>query len=463
MATTTARSARSKRLLPAWLWPSAKDPGIEHINLVRMGLGLVFLYLAMMFLPDTVYAHARFVIHPLGVLWAGLAMTKMPRRFRFAFPFMLLLLLQVWMVVSMLYAEQFIPKPVTTGLYLWYPVEVGMAYLVTLTLGALMPGAMRYVINWLLVLCALSASVALLQAAHIGPAIRIADYYVYRSIDNWDNISGIRASGLNSESNANLLVLLLGAALIMYKSTKRSLRPIEWAMWGMFIVASFAGQHRSSMPLVGLTFIVTLAVMLRKRPAAFYGVLAASAALFLLAFTVGRDNFAYTFETTWSTQTPELKWRIDESEHAYAVFLHHPITGIGPSPAPEMYGPNTGEFDFNVENLYFSLLLTVGIPGLIIVLTLYIGALAICLAHYANRRLTYPVRVMALAGALAAFNLLWNGLVRVNLGAMHNIFAYMALMAIVQITITESGTIRRRTRVSPLLQNRKPTGSLVQY
>ena len=462
MATLTARGVQPKRLLPAWLWPDPSDRGVEHAKVARIGLGLVFCYLAMMFLPDTVYSYARFVIHPLGILWVGLAMTKMTRRIRFAFPFVLLLLLQVWMVISMVCAEQFIPKPLTTGQYLWYPIEIGMVYLVTLVLGKLMPGAMRYVINWLLVLCTVSAAMAILQAAHFGPAIRIADYYVYRSIDNWDRVAGIRASGLNAESNANLLVLLLGAGLLAYKSTKRSLRPFEWTMWGMFIVGSFTGQHRSSMPLVGLTFLVTLAVMMRNRPVAFFGVLAGTAALFLLAFTAGKHNFAYTFETTWSMETPELKGRIDESKQAYALFLKHPITGIGPAPMAEAFGFRSTEYDFKVENLYYSTLMTLGVPGLTIVLTLYVGALAICLALYANRRLTYPTRILALVGALAAFNLLWNGNVRVNLGTMHNIFAYLALMAIVQIRLTEGSGVQRRIRVSPYLQNRDPAASLVQ-
>jgi hypothetical protein len=463
MATLTARRVQPRRLLPAWLWPAAADQGIEHINLVRTGLGLVFFYLALVFLPGSAYSYARFIVHPLGLLWVGMAITKMTRPMRFAFPFVLLLLLQVWMVVSMLSAEQSIAKPLTTGGYLWYPLEIGMVYLVTLALGTLMPGALRYVINWLLVICTASAAVAILQAAHFGPAIKLADFYVYRSIEGWDNVPGVRASGLTTNGNVNLMALLGAACFIAYKSTRRRLHWYDYTMWGLFIAASFMAQHRSSMPLVALTFVVTAFILFRKRPSALVTVFTVCLFLFAMAATAFKHNFAYTFETAWSSSTSELKYRLDQEAQAYTYFKLYPLTGIGPSPAPESVGPATGEFDFKVENLYYAILLTLGVPGIILVLTMYGGSFAIAAAYSLNRRLPHETRILMVVCALGAFNLLWNGNVAVNLTQFGIMAPYMVLLVVGQLALarrTEPG----RKRVSAYLQGREPSANqLVRF
>ena len=99
----------------------------------------------------------------------------------------------------MIYAQTFITKPEVTGMYLWFPLEIGIPYVVaTVLFGLVAPGLLRYVINLSLALCTVSGVIAILQVAHFPPAIRLADYYVYRSI-RWDNVAGIRASGLDKQ------------------------------------------------------------------------------------------------------------------------------------------------------------------------------------------------------------------------------------------------------------------------
>ncbi|HLK14973.1 MAG TPA: O-antigen ligase family protein [Fimbriimonadaceae bacterium] len=432
----------------------AGDTGIEHPALLQAGLGLVYIFLALLFLPDNLYSVLRFVIHPLSLVWLAMALPKMSGRIRFAFPFYALLLLQVWMVISMIATQVHVYKPITTGEYLWFPLELGMLYVLVIGLGGLMPNVTRYIINFFLLICTASAGIAVLQALHVGPAISIANAYVYRSIEGWDNIEGVRASGLSNSPNSNLLSLLVAAGFIAYKSARRDLRWYDYSMWGLFLVASFVAQHRSSMPLVALTFVVTTFILFRRRPLAVGAVLVTTAVLFLVTATVFKHNFAYTFETTWSSQTPQLRSRLEEERQAYEYFKLFPITGIGPSPFPEQFSAYpTNEFDIRVENLYYAILLTLGIPGLILVLTTYGGALFISLAYSLNRRLPRDARILMIVCAMGAVNLLWNGNVMVNITQYHVMPSYMILLAIGQLALTPRAA-SRRLRVSPYLQAR---------
>ncbi len=454
MGSLTAKGRKQRRLVPAWLWPDAGDAGIEHPALMRSGLGLVYVYLALLFLPDNLYSVLRFVIHPLSLVWLAMALPKMSGRIRFAFPFYALLLLQVWMVISMLATQVHVYKPITTGEYLWFPLELGMLYVLIIGLGGLMANASRYIINFFLLICTASAGIAVLQALHVGPAIAIANSYVYRSIEGWDNVEGIRASGLSSDPNTNLLSMLVAAGLIAYKSSKRQLQWYDYTMWGLFLVASFVAQHRSSMPLVALTFVVTTFILFRRRPVAIGVAFLTSIALFVLAATVFKHNFAYTFETTWSSDTPQLRGRLDEEAQAYRYFQLYPITGVGPSPAPEGFSiVPTNEFDFKVENLYYATLLTLGIPGIILLLTTYFGGLFISVANSLNRRIPRESRILMIVCAMGAVNLLWNGNVKVNVTQYHVMFTYMMLLAIGQLALTPRAA-SRRLRVSPYLQAR---------
>ena len=457
MATMSIRAPRSRRLLPGWLWPAPSDRGIEHVNLVRTGLALVVCYLSLMFLPDSAYSYSRFVVHPFGLLWVGMALPKLTRPLRFAFPFVILLLLQVWMVISMVCAQQFIPKPIATGMYLWYPLEFGMVYLVTLVLGTLQPSALRYTINWLLLFCAISAGVAILQALHFGPAIRIADFYVYRSIEGWDKVAGVRASGLSTNPNVNLMSMLVAAGLIAYKTTRRNLRWYDYSMWGLFIVSSFFAQHRSSMPLVGLTFLVTLFILFQRRPIALVAVFVSSVLMLTLAATVFKHNFAYTFETAWSSSAPQLKSRFDAEDQAYEYFKLYPFTGVGPSPAPEALARPTSASDLQVENLYYAIMLTLGVPGLVLLLALYGSALVLAVGHSLNRLVPRDTRVLMVVCVLAVVGLIWNGNVAVNLTQFHIMCSYMVLLAIGQLQLAARGDARR-LRVSPYLQTRDNPG-----
>src|ERR1022692_4658591 len=138
MASLAAVAKKQRRLVPSWLWPGPGDIGIEHPALTRSGLGLVYIYLALLFLPDNLYSVLRFVIHPLAVLWLGIALPKMAGRIRFAFPFYILLLLQVWMVLSMVLTQDIVSKPIVTGEYLWFPLELGVLYVLMIGLGGVL-------------------------------------------------------------------------------------------------------------------------------------------------------------------------------------------------------------------------------------------------------------------------------------------------------------------------------------
>lgn len=460
----SSRTSGLARRLPAWIWPSAEDPGVVHPTLLKTGLALAYSFIAMLFLPDNIYSVLRFVIHPLAVLWLLIAIPKMSGRLRFSFPFYILLLLQVWMVISMLMTQDVVAKPVITGAYLWFPLEVGMMYVLAIGLGALTPLASKYLTNFFLVLCTLSGVIAVLQALHVGPAISIANFYVYRSIEGWDNISGIRASGLASDPNTNIMSMLVAAGLIAYRSMQQRMRWFHYVMWGIFISSSFFAQHRSSMPLVGLTFVVTTLIIFRRRPVAMCTAFSVAVLAFVLAASVFKHNFAYTFETNWSSNAPQLQSRLFEENKADDVFRQFPVTGIGPSPGPESFSIRpTNEYDFKVENLYSAIRLTLGVPGNVLVLTFYVGALVLGLVYSLNRRLPRDTRVLMFMGAIGAFNLIWNGQVKVNLTEYHVMFTYLLLLALAQMAVTpRSGP--RRIRVSPYLQPQDRTSDqLVRY
>lgn len=454
MASLSAAGKRNKAPTLAWLWPSADDTGAANPVLVKSGLLLVFAYLALVFLPDPVYSILRFVINPVALFWIALALPFMSGRLRFAFPFYVLLLLQVWMVISMLLTQDMVYKPFATGEYLWFPVEIGMIYLTVISLGALSPSAIRYAINWFLALCALSALMAMLQAAHIGPAIRVAHFYVYRSIASWDNVSGVRASGLANNPNSNVMSMIVAAGFVAWKSTRRMLRWMDYGLWGLFLVAAFVAQHRSSMPLIALTFLVTALIMFRRRPVALAGLFIGTLGLFLVTGTVLKHNFAYTFETTWSENTPQLRGRLEEERHAATYIKRFPLTGTGPNPVPENFTIySTNEFDFKVENLYYAIGLVLGVPGVILVLTMYVGAFAIAVALALNRTLPRDTRVLMALGALGAVDLLWNGNVAVNITQYHLMFPFLLLLAVAQIAMAPRAA-QRRLRVSPYLHPR---------
>jgi hypothetical protein len=365
------------------------------------------------------------------------------------------MLLQVWMVCSTLYTQQYISKPEisgTTSLYLWYPIEIAIPYLVAIVLFGLMPGIIRYAINFFIFLCGLSAFVAILQAAHFPPAIHIADFYVYRSIEGWDNVSGIRASGLTNNPNTSVLGLMIAASLIAYKAAKRRLHWYDWTLWSMFLIAAFVAQHRSSMPIIAATFIATALVMGMRRPKIYVFLFGGAAVCLLLAMTVGKHVFSYTFETDW-TNAPELQSRVDEEKQAWAMYLKQPFFGVGPAPEAEGIARSTTKlYDYKIENLWASTLFTLGAPGFAILATMYITALVLAFTQFLNRRLPYPARVMALGGSLGAFALIVNGNAAVNITQFHIMFPYMVLMAFVQSSLFPYVSTRRRVRVSPYLQ-----------
>lgn len=439
---------------PTWLWLQAFDASVQYPTLVKFGLFITFVFLAMVFSPDPVYANLRYFLHPLAYFWIGLALIKAPRRIHFSLPYILLLVLQIWMVVSMVVNQTGIDKAFPSQMYLFYPLEMGTVYLLVTLLSALMPAVTRYIINFFLLLVGISAFVAMLQALHFGPAIKLADFYVYRSIEGWDAVEGIRASGICSNPNTNVMSLLVGAGLIAYKSTLRRLNWFDWSLWSLLLAASFFAQHRSSMPLIGLVFVFSVAIMGRRRPQILFALLSATAVCILVVVLFFEHSFSYTFEQPWSANAPQLVGREVQEAAAAKIFKDHEYFGIGPSPAPETLGLTSSHYDIKVESLYYSIMLTTGYPGLAIVVSIYVGGLVLGIAFALKRDLTLANRAMAGVGAIGAFALLWNGIVAVNISLYHVMFTYMMLLGIVQATLRPLEPYKRRDRVSPYLQRR---------
>ncbi len=366
--------------------------GFEKI-LVSWGLLTVFVYLVS-FIASSALGLGKFRMFYLGsgLVWCLFAYGMTKFSLRLCFPIVIAFLMQLWVFVSTLHSWYVLHRREYLGRPELFILELLIPFFLTAALVYIAPGSRRYILNGFLIVFGLSACVAFFQFLKIPPFLKIADFYTYKSIDNWDGTVGLRAVGLTAYPIALAFQSLIGLAIVGARAVTRAPNRFELMLMFFFSATTIASQARVTYAALFLIWGIFLIFLFKHRPGwalatVFLGVAFLGAGVYFAPNRLGYalQSFSLKDDSSFSHRANVIWARADH------LLKEHPHFGIGPDARYFLGSKYVATDEYNeggviMESAYRVILLMFGLPGLMFLLLAYGGAVVTSVAVLANAR-----------------------------------------------------------------------------
>jgi hypothetical protein len=305
--------------------------------MVAWGVGNVVLALVQMFIaPFGWYVGIdignlnKFFMLSFGA-WIAIALLRKLAPLTIPASIIALIGVQVWFTVSTVVAQLEMGRHFEFIAPDYSLVTFVLAFIQGAMLVQIAPDIRRIFAKSLLVLVLVSACVALLQFANVGPAIALANILIgYTDITNWAGQGGVRAIGIFPGAilpvHYNLIVIgIIGAALFYRKLKSREITLIV-----ILIGVMLMSQVRNATVLIALTLLPLIVLFVKKHRYQALPYVVAGVIVLLLMIIFGGDRFQYLFSGDTSTfdYRREVLW-----PQAFNILENRPWFGIGVEPA----------------------------------------------------------------------------------------------------------------------------------
>ncbi len=322
------------------------------------------------------------ILDSLNLLWLLFAAGIFKPKIRIPLAAQLLLVIQVWLMVSAVVANLTLGREIGLDTIFYLPLLYFMSFAIPAILVSLV-GEARQILTWLVYgVIFISSAIAVAEFFHVPFAMRIFAMYFSVQVAMGDealSASGIRASGLSIGSAVLSQQALACFALIAMQLRTRKLTMIEWVIGIIFLLSVFMGQVRTIVVALVL-ILVYVGYLLVRRYKAKGGLLTGLGVVGILGM-MRFFNFGYLTADFLKDQT--MKWRYTTVwPQALECYRALPWTGIGPEQgfshvsmmnmiAPRDRYMSTGTMDGS----YHTILATSGLIGCLLWGT--IGALLV--------------------------------------------------------------------------------------
>ncbi len=322
--------------------------------------------------------------------WIAVAIATRAATLRLPAGILFLLATQVWLTISTVMAQSQMGRALEFSPPDYSLVTFALAFLQGALLAQIAPELRKRVFIGLVILCALSAGVAVLQFLDFGPALDLGNLLVGQDdIQNWAGQGGVRAVGIWPgvvlPVHFNLIAIGIVCAALFYRKLKR------WEITLVIALACvmFMSQVRHTTVLIALVMVPIIVLFIRRHKYGALPYVMAGMAALVLMIAVGADRFQYLFSGDTSTfdYRQDVLW-----PKAQNIYENSPWFGIGVEPAFAGFPSiETGRWsDARImDNGYLVALSYGGLPALtFLVLSVcasVVGALALVLRPAVDR------------------------------------------------------------------------------
>jgi hypothetical protein len=243
----------------------------------------------------------------------------------------LLIVVQVWFTVATFAAQIQLGRHIEFVAPDYSLVTFFLAFIQGAMLVSMAPHLRKVMAKGLIALCLISAFVALLQFANVGPAIQIGNIMVgFEDITNWAGQGGVRAVGIWPgvvlPVHYNLIVIGIISAALFY----RKLNAAEITLIVVLIGVMLMSQVRNATVLIALVLLPLIVLFVKRHKYGALPYVVAGVIALLLMIFYGGDRFQYLFSGDTSTfdYRRDVLW-----PQAFNILENRPWFGIGVEPA----------------------------------------------------------------------------------------------------------------------------------
>lgn len=159
-------------------------------SIINWGIFIFALYAISWILPSSLVGFLRPLYLLNSLIFAPIAFSKAKIPIRWSFPIIFVMALQLWSFFTQAHAIAALGRIGALGRPELYLMEALVPCFVAYALVAVDPRARNPLMLMVLWAFGLSCFIAYAQFMRLGFAMRIAEAYTYKSIDNWDGAAG---------------------------------------------------------------------------------------------------------------------------------------------------------------------------------------------------------------------------------------------------------------------------------
>lgn len=180
----------------------------------------------------------------------------------------------------------------------------------------------------------INAVMSLLQFAHFGPALAIANIYSrLNDITNWNNLGGTRVVGLTGWPETVTLWMITGAAYTMSPLLYTKLKPTHVVLTAMFILVGLLAQLRSLYPILFAEAALFLYLLVKRNRDATVAYLSLASLISLVVGAIYLPVIAEKLKYGFSLNSNSAVFRFTVGwQQAFNILAKRPIYGIGHEP-----------------------------------------------------------------------------------------------------------------------------------
>lgn len=302
-------------------------------------ISLIFV-LVPLFLPawEVVANNLRYVMFN-AVLVTTFTWWRLGAPVKLIWPIRFLLLVQIWLTVCSILAAVQLGRTNDFETSNYFLIMAFLYYINAVIVSHIWHDFRRKILNLILIVMGISATIGFLQFLKIPPAMALASIYNQTvDITSWsqsgytEGISTgvVRPVGLGSWPEWLVFHALCGWAIIASRMVERNLKPWEFTLASFFLLCAALPQSRVMyLSLFACTIIFLYLIVRRDKVRGKVYLMGFICALALLV-TAGSQRLGYVLQTDL-TKDETLKYRQETGwQQAYRISEERPWTGIGP-------------------------------------------------------------------------------------------------------------------------------------
>lgn len=391
-ASKTSTASSSQEELRTLVTPEGARIAAANRPLCYWGMFILGMYAVLFISPTQIQGIFRILTLSFSIFFIYIGFKRVKIGMTAPIPVIGALVLQLWSIFTQVYASQHLGRPLLLGRSESYLIEATIPFFVAYVIAAVDPRTIRWVSNLFLIAFGLSCAVAWLQFMRVGPAIALAGQYTYKSIDNWDGTSGLRAVGLTFHPNALAFQAVIAAGIMMGRILTEKRGKWDIAALLFFSGAVVASQSRQGYIIVIFSWIPFIIALFKQDRVLARKLIAGVVVALVLVVAVASKRLGYALQSTSVSNDTSLNYRQDKTwRQLDPIYPKLALTGIGPDKGlllgtgPEDKWVPNGNV---MESGYLVVLAMYGIPGLAIFILSLISSIAVSARNVLDRRLS---------------------------------------------------------------------------
>lgn len=381
-------------------------------SIINWGIFIFALYAISWILPSSLVGFLRPLYLLNSLIFAPIAFSKAKIPIRWSFPIIFVMALQLWSFFTQAHAIAALGRIGALGRPELYLMEALVPCFVAYALVAVDPRARNPLMLMVLWAFGLSCFIAYAQFMRLGFAMRIAEAYTYKSIDNWDGAAGLRAVGLTPQPNQLAFQCIIGFGLLASRLFISKLKTTD--LIGMFFFSGgvVSSQARAAYIVLFVMWIAFMIGLFRTDKKLARRIVAIGCACLVIVAGFAAKRFTYLSHSVSDQKDASVSFRENLTwSQLDTIYPRLAMTGIGPD-AGLMLG--TGPEDKWVEDGrimesgYRLMIAMYGLPGLAIFVIGLVGSAASAARLLIDRYQTPERRQFAGIGLTATVFMMIN-------------------------------------------------------